>query len=99
MLIVKVSDYSGIERVMDLPITAEQMADFMDGTPVQQAFPNLTDNQREFILSGMTAEEWEECMKEEEDMPQETEEQANMRAWNQWWNDEYADSEGDFGHP
>ena len=32
---------------------------------IQDAFPHLTSNDREFILTGMTEEEWDEAFKEE----------------------------------
>jgi hypothetical protein len=33
---------------------------------IQDAIPNLTPDQREFIMNGITAEEWEESLGEEE---------------------------------
>ncbi len=37
------------------------------GMHVQHAFPQLSADDREFIMSGITKEEWEETFKEEED--------------------------------
>lgn len=59
MLITRTSKISGIERTIDLPITQEQLENWYNGMLVQDAFPNLTDSEREFILSGITDEEWD----------------------------------------
>lgn len=60
MKITRASIVSGIVREVDLPITEEQLAAFESGALIQDAFPNLTPDQREFILTGITAEEWNE---------------------------------------
>ncbi len=59
MLITRASKISGIERTIDLPITQDQLENWYNGMLIQDAFPNLTDSQREFILSGITDEEWD----------------------------------------
>jgi len=47
---------------MDLPITEEAFRDGLHrrdgGDLIQHAFPKLTDGQREFIMTGITPEEW-----------------------------------------
>lgn len=58
MLITRTSKVSGVERTIDLPITQDQLENWHNGMLVQDAFPNLTNSQREFILSGITDEEW-----------------------------------------
>lgn len=60
MIITKTSSLSGIVRTMDLPITEDQLKNFEDGMVIQKAMPNLTPNEREFILSGVVQDEWEE---------------------------------------
>lgn len=50
-------------------ITIEQIQAYESGVFVQDAFPNLSTDDREFIISGTTPEEWEkmvEAMAEEE---------------------------------
>lgn len=59
MMITRTSITSGITRTMDLPITEAQMTLYINGTLIQKAKPNLTADEREFILTGMTSEEWE----------------------------------------
>ena len=58
MIVKRKSLCSGIEREIDLPITRAQMDAFSDGVLVQDAFPHLTNEQREFILTGITPDEW-----------------------------------------
>ena len=61
MVITNRSKISGKVRSIDLPVTEEQMARFSSGRfTIQDCFPNLTPDEREFIKSGITAEEWEE---------------------------------------
>jgi hypothetical protein len=59
MKITRTSAVSGITRTLDLDITPEQVAAFNGGALVQNAFPNLSNAEREFILTGVTQEEWD----------------------------------------
>ena len=67
MKITRTSMLSGIERTRDLEVTEAQMAAFQAGTHIQNAMPHLTDDEREFILTGGTSEEWDEAFGEEDD--------------------------------
>ncbi len=67
MNITRTSKWSGITRSMDLDITQAQLDKFNRGALVQQAFPHLSDSEREFILTGMTDAEWDEMCGPEED--------------------------------
>lgn len=58
MLITRRSMLTGAVNTLDIDVTDEQMADFQSGTKVQDAFPSLAAPLREFILSGITPEEW-----------------------------------------
>ena len=61
MNITRVSSMTGIERTKDLPITEEQWALWNSVNPplIQKCFPQLSNSDREFILTGMTDEEWD----------------------------------------
>lgn len=59
MLITRVSRLSHRETTQDIPVTEDQLRAWHQGLPIQQAMPNLTAAQREFILSGITDEEFE----------------------------------------
>ena len=66
MIFTRKSIISGIVRDMDLPVTQEQFARYESGWYVQDAFPHLSDDEREFIISGVTAEEWSNTFGEED---------------------------------
>lgn len=59
MKIVRTSPFSGEINVKDLDVTEEQMHRFYNKeTDIQTIFPHLSKDDREFILSGITSEEW-----------------------------------------
>ena len=57
---------TGVERKMYLPVTPEQLQDWADGALAQDAFPNCSADEREFIMTGITAWEWHEYMGDDE---------------------------------
>jgi Na+-transporting NADH:ubiquinone oxidoreductase subunit NqrF len=59
MLIKRKSPFSDKVNEMEIAVTEEQLADWRAGTLIQNAMPNLTADEREFIMTGITAEEWE----------------------------------------
>ena len=68
MLITRKSMLTGVTRTIDLPVTMDQMNAYMyEGMLLQHAFPNLSPDQREFIHTGSTAEEWDEAFPEVDD--------------------------------
>lgn len=67
MIIRKTSMFTGKVNKMDLDITQEQIDKYSAGALVQDAFPNLNADEREFLISGATPEEWDEFMDEPED--------------------------------
>lgn len=60
MLITRQSAWSGKVRTLDIPVTHDQLYEWQRGTRIQHAMPNLTPDQREFIMNGITPEEWQE---------------------------------------
>ena len=66
MKITRTSMYSGITRTRDLPIVQAQIDAWQSGTLIQTAFPDLSDSDREFIITGITADEWIEMFSGEE---------------------------------
>lgn len=58
--VTRTSMFSGITRTIELDITDEQMHDYNSGTLIQNAFTNLSEDEREFFMTGVTAEEWDE---------------------------------------
>ena len=59
MKITKVSILSKIERSIDLDVTAEEIKAWKAGMLIQDAMPRLTTDEREFMMTGITAQEWE----------------------------------------
>jgi len=67
MLVTRKSSISGEINSIDLPITEEQIVRFESGELIQRAFPQLTAEQREFILTGITPEEWKVAFPDEDE--------------------------------
>ena len=60
VIISKVSSISGVRHEFDLPVTQAQLDQFAAGKhTVQDVFPTLTADQREFLISGCTPTEWD----------------------------------------
>ena len=60
MLIERKSTLSGSVNVMDIDVTPMQVASWEQGELVQNAMPNLSADEREFIMTGITPTEWDE---------------------------------------
>lgn len=66
MNITKTSVYTGVTRTMDLPITQEEIDRWQEGGEmIQVVWPDLTDNERLFLIDGATQEEWDALWPEE----------------------------------
>jgi len=63
MLIKRRNPFNGKVNTMDIPVTVEQLAAWDSGTLIQNAMPNLTPDQREFIMTGITPEQWVEMFR------------------------------------
>lgn len=59
MLITRKSPRTGQKTTKDLPITPEQLAAYERGELIQRVFPDLSNSDREFILTGYTQEDWD----------------------------------------
>ncbi len=63
MRITRKSVISGVERTRDIPVNPEDYIIWEKGyANVQDVMPYLSDADREFILSGITAGEWEKML-------------------------------------
>ena len=66
MEITKISLSSGKAHTLDIPITEEQYTKFLSSTDlIQNEFPNLSADEREFLISGITKEEWDDIFNDE----------------------------------
>lgn len=60
MEITRTSLLTGVVHIRDIDVTQEQINKWHKGTLIQNAMPHLSDDDREFIMTGITPEEWEE---------------------------------------
>lgn len=60
MYIKRKSVITGIERTLSIPANPDDMLAWKAGLgSIQDLMPYLNDQDREFLLSGITAEEWD----------------------------------------
>lgn len=59
--------FSGKWTQQRLPLIEDQWKRWQGGEYIQRAMPNLTPDQREFLLTGATAEEWNNAFGDDED--------------------------------
>ncbi len=62
--VTNVSNYSGKSHTLRIKATPQQFVLWNSGELIQRAFPNLSADEREFIMSGITKEEWDELFGE-----------------------------------
>lgn len=61
MQITRKSMLTGKSHTMEIPISEKQLEEWMKGeTMIQDAFPNLSAGEREFLLTGIHPDEWKE---------------------------------------
>jgi len=65
MQITRTSMFSGKANTLDLNVTAEQVAAWQGGVLIQDAMPQLSAGEREFLKTGVTPQEWDEMFGEE----------------------------------
>ena len=59
-MITRTSPVSGITRTRDIPVTESQLQAWQVGNMlIQKAMPHLSADDREFIKTGITSEEWD----------------------------------------
>lgn len=58
MKITRTSPVTGETLTRDLDVTQEQYKAWQDGMLIQDAMPNLSSDDREWIISGCTIEDW-----------------------------------------
>ena len=65
---------------MDIDVTHEQIAQWESGVLIHQAMPHLCEDEREFIMTGITPDEWDTHMVGEDD-------DDGQPTWEQEWED------------
>jgi len=66
MVITKRSMFTGNIRSKEMSVTEEQLKAWQDGALIQDVMPHLSDVDREFIMTGVTEQEWEQSFPPEE---------------------------------
>jgi hypothetical protein len=65
MKVQRRSQLTGIVHTLDIPCTEEEWRAWKyEGKHIQDAMPNVPAPLREFCISGVTPDEWEEHMKD-----------------------------------
>ena len=59
MLVTKKSPFSGKENTMDIDVSEDQINQWRRGSLIQNVMPKLTPDEREFLMTGITPDEWE----------------------------------------
>ena len=67
MLVVRKSILTGIVRKRDLDITEAQFEAWQNGALIQDVMPQLSVADREFLINGVTDEEWRQTFGEEDE--------------------------------
>lgn len=60
MKVTRISRMSGKLRTRELPVTEEQLRAWRHGALIQEVMPDLDEDDREFLQTGITPEEWRE---------------------------------------
>jgi hypothetical protein len=59
MQIVRTSTLSGNTSAMEIDVSQDQLDAWLNGALIQNAVPNLNADEREFIMTGITPNEWD----------------------------------------
>ena len=65
MLITRTSILSGKTRTKQINVNQSQIDKWVAGMLIQDAMPNISVDEREFIMTGSTPEEWDSTFNEE----------------------------------
>ena len=59
MMIAKTSSLSSKTNEMEIDVSDKQITLWMEGALIQDVMPNLTPEEREFLMTGITPAEWD----------------------------------------
>lgn len=62
MKITRTSVITGITRTLEIDVEPHEYGAWERGQLIQYAMPHLTASEREFIMTGVTDDEWAEAM-------------------------------------
>ena len=64
MIVTRKNIFTGRVRSLDLDVTQEQVNRWQGGEKIQNVFPHLSVDEREFLMTGIIGEEWNELTEE-----------------------------------
>lgn len=67
MLITRRSPFSGKEHTLEIDVSPEEIRTWESGTLIQHAMPFVPAEHREFMITGITPEEWDATFGKDED--------------------------------
>lgn len=67
MKITRTCPFTGNVNTLEINVTQEQLNSWENGELIQNAMPNLSSDEREFIKTGITSEQWENLFEKAED--------------------------------
>ena len=67
MNITRINPFTGEQVTLDIPVNQAQLDAWNQGKLIQHAMPNLSADEREFILTGILPEQWDAMFDEGED--------------------------------
>jgi len=65
MQITRKSPFTGEINVREIEVTSGELEAWAEGVLIQRAMPNVSPEDREFIKTGITPEEWDATFKED----------------------------------
>ena len=66
MIIAKTSSLSSKTHEMEIDVSDKQITLWMEGALIQDVMPNLTPEEREFLMTGITPAEWDATFGDDE---------------------------------
>jgi len=64
MQITKTSPFTGKAHTQEINVSESQLHAWRCGALIQNVMPDLSPSEREFLMTGITDKEWEECFGE-----------------------------------
>ena len=62
MLVGRKSIITGVKSEMEIDVSEKQITLWMEGELIQNVMPNLSPDEREFLMTGITPAEWNEMV-------------------------------------
>lgn len=67
MKVTRKDPLTGKDNTLEIPVTEAQVNQWRGGRNIQDVMRNLTDDQREFMMTGLMPDSWEEIFKGQTD--------------------------------